>query len=139
MRTRGFYRFSCLQAFMARQVVENDDIARLEYRDKLGFNPGLEAFTVERPIEHPRGINAIEPKPSHEGQRLPVSMRHPAQKRGAASAPAAHPGHVGLDPGLIHKDEPSWVNLVLVRFPALPEALCLGPQLLLSEHGFFYS
>jgi hypothetical protein len=127
MRARGFDRFSGLQAFMARLIVEDDDIARLKKGNELGFNPGLEALTVDRPIEHPRGIDPLEPEPSHEGQRLPVAMRHPAHKRGPTSTPAAHPGHVGLDPGLIHKDEPSWVNRVLVRFPAPSKACCLGP------------
>lgn len=138
MRACGPDRFSGFLAFVAREIVEDHDVGRLEKRDELGFDPGLEAFAVDGAIKHPGRIDAASPEPGHEGERLPVPMGRPALKRGTAFAPAAQTGHVGLDPGLIHKDEPSWINLVLVRFPALAKARRLGPHLLLSEHGFFY-
>jgi hypothetical protein len=39
-------------------------------------------------------------------------------------------GHVGLDPGLVDKDQTLWVNLVLVLFPLLAPTRDVGPVLL---------
>lgn len=124
---------------MARQIIEDNDIAWLQKRDKLGFNPGLKALPINRAIEHPRRVDPVQPQPGHKGQRLPPSLRHIGLQRKASPTPAAHPRHVCLEPSFIHKNKASGIDPMLVCSPARPEAGRSGPGLLLCEHGFFYS
>jgi hypothetical protein len=133
MGSCSFDRSSGFLAFVARQIIKNHDVAWLQKRDELGLDPGIEAGAVDGAVKNPRRVDAIQAEPSHEGERLPASMRDFRLKRGAALAPAAHARHVRLDPCLIHKDKPPWVNFVLMRLPAGAKARRLGPHLFLCE------
>ena len=51
--------------------------------------------------------------------------------------PAARARHVGFGPGFIDKDEPRWINPVLVFFPAEAATGNVWTILFGGEQGFF--
>ena len=60
-------------AFMAAEVVQDDDIARREDRgEKFLLDVKEEGFAVDRPIDHPRRINPSVAQRGDEGQGLPI-------------------------------------------------------------------
>ncbi len=71
MRTGSLDRLPGFRAFVARQIVENHDIARPQKRDELGLDPGIEARAIDGAVKNPRCVDAIEAKPCHKGERLP--------------------------------------------------------------------
>jgi hypothetical protein len=72
-----------------------------------------------------------------EGHGLPMTMGHSCLEALASWPPAAQRRHVGFDPGLVDEDQPPGVNLVLMRFPALPFASDVRSILLGRPNCFF--
>ncbi len=124
-------------AFVRAEIVENDDIARLQGLDELGFDVGSECLTVDRSVENPWRIDAIMPQCRDEGHGFPVTMRRMGNQPFSARAPAAQRRHIRLDPGFIDEDQPRRVNACLVTEPLLTPALELWPQLLGGQNRFF--
>ena len=87
-------------ALMAAEIVEDDDAARLQFRDQELRGPCGEALTSDRAVKHARGNDAVMAQPGDEGQRFPVAMRRLAGQRLALRAPAVGARHVGLGPYL---------------------------------------
>lgn len=91
-------------AFVAAEVVDDDDAAWLEFGDEKLLDPGSEALAIDRPVDHAGRDDAVVLQAGDEGQRLPVSVRHLVDQRLALRAPAVGAGHVGLGPGLLDED-----------------------------------
>lgn len=125
------------RALVRAEIVENDDIAWLQGFDELGFDIGTESLAVDRPIEDPWRLDAIEPQGSNEGHGLPMAVGRIGDKPLAPRAPPTQRRHVRLDPGLIDEDQPCRVNARLVTDPLLASALELWPQLLGGQNRFF--
>lgn len=125
------------RAFVRAEIVENDDIARFQGSDELGFDVGLESLAVDRAVENPWRLDAIEPQGGDEGHGLPVAVGRMGDKPFSARAPATQWRHVRLDPGLIDEDQPLRVNACLVADPLLAPAPELWPQLLGGQNRFF--
>jgi hypothetical protein len=53
-----------------------------------------------------------------EGQGAPAAVRHLGDQPGAASAAPVTPGHIGLGPGLVDKDQARGIKPVLVSLPS---------------------
>ena len=68
---------------MAREVVEDHEIAGPERRDQVLLDPRLEGALVDRPVEHAR---CAQPVPAQAGQGAPPSI-------GPASSAAKTPLH----------------------------------------------
>ena len=60
---------------MTAEIVDDDDVAGLERRHQNLLDIGQEAFTVDRPIDHARRIDAVAAQRGEEGQRPPAAMR----------------------------------------------------------------
>ena len=58
---------------VAGQVVENNDVPRLQERHQFVLHTGQEALRVDRVVEYTRGIDPIVTKYRQEGHRFPVS------------------------------------------------------------------
>lgn len=130
---RGARRF----AFVAAEIVEDDDIAGVERWDELLLDPGGEGASVNRAVGDQRSNDLVMAQPSQEGQGLPVAEWRLADQLGAARRPAAQAGHVGLDPGLIDKDQSGRVQAMLVGFPARPQPRRPRPILFAGQQRFF--
>ncbi len=124
-------------ALVGAEIVEHDDVARLQGFDELGFDIEAEGLAIDGSIEHPGRVNAIMPQRCDEGHRLPVAIRCVGYKPLAALAPATQRRHVGLDPGLVDEDQACWINAGLIAGPLRASARQLRPELLGRQNGFF--
>jgi len=88
------------RAFVRAEIVENDDIARFQGSDELGFDVGLESPAVDRPVENPWRLDAIVPQGGDEGHGLPVAVGRMGDQPFSARAPATQRRHVRLDVSL---------------------------------------
>ena len=61
---------------MGAEVVEDDDVARLEGRNEELFNIGAEAFAVDGPVEQAGRIDAVVAQGGKESRGLPAAMRN---------------------------------------------------------------
>jgi hypothetical protein len=60
---------------MGGQVVQDDDIARLEGRSQLGFDVSLEDAPIHWRVNDERRGERVAAQASNEGLRLPMSER----------------------------------------------------------------
>ena len=124
-------------AFVASEVVDNHDVARLEPRNETLLHPGREQIAVDRAVEDAGCHDGVMPEAADEGQGLPVTLGNLGLKGQTARAPAMDPGHVGFDPGLVHEDQPFRRDAMLVGLPALTEPRDGRPLLLAGDQRFF--
>jgi len=82
---RGAYRTS----LVAAGIVEDDDGAGPERRDRGVFDPGGEAFAVDRSVEETGGLDRVDTQRGAEGRRAPVAVRVASRQALAARCPAA--------------------------------------------------
>ena len=104
---------------MAAEVVHDDDVARLKLRNENLLNISAEAFAVDRAVEQARCGKAVAAQGAEESQRPPVAVGREAAQPFAFWPPSVQWGHVGLNPGLVDKDQASGIELGLPRAPAL--------------------
>src|ERR1700728_393338 len=110
--------------------VHDDDVSRLERRQKDLLDISAEAFAVDRTIEQARRGKAVAAQRAEEGQRAPMAMGRKASYPLASCAPPPQRSHIGLDPGLVDKDETGRIKAGLPGSPALPTACDVGTALL---------
>ena len=89
------------QAFVATEIVGDDNVAGGECRGEALLDPGGEHLAIDRPIQNEGSDDAIVAQAGQKGQGLPMPVRDVGGQSLALRGPAAGPGHVGLDPGLI--------------------------------------
>ena len=124
-------------AFMASEVVGDDDIAGGQGRQEAILHPGGEGIAVDRAIQDEGGDNPVVAQPGEEGQGFPVPVRHKGREPFAARAPATGSGHVGLDPCLICKYQSFRIKLVLMGAPPGPEPRHFRAHLFAGHQSFF--
>ena len=105
-------------ALVTAEVVHDDDIAGLERGGEELFDIALEAFAIDRSVEHARCIDAVMAQSGKEGHRLPMAVRHAGGEPLAPHAPAAQRRHVGLGPRLVDEHQVPGVKPALVELPA---------------------
>ena len=98
---------------VATEIVHDDDVARLELRNENLLNVGAEAFAVDWTVEQARCSEAVTAQGAKECQRPPMTMWREAAHALAFWPPSAQWGHVGLDPGLVDKDQVSGIEVGL--------------------------
>jgi hypothetical protein len=81
-----------------REVVDDDDIALERWHETL-FDIRQEGLSGHGAIKHAWRGHSIAAQAGHEGDRLPVSVRHMADEPIAAQATAAKPQHFGISSG----------------------------------------
>ena len=99
--------------FVAAEIVHDDDVAWLKLWNENLLNIGAEAFAVDRAVEQARCSKAVAAQSAQEGQCPPVTVRREAAHPLAFWPPPAQGGHVGLNPGLVDKDQASRIELGL--------------------------
>ena len=80
---------------LGREVVDDDDVAVPECWRQTLFEIGKKGGSGHWPIHHKGSSHFVMAKPSHECDRLPMSLRHAADQPLAAPAAASKPYHVG--------------------------------------------
>src|SRR5262245_54286678 len=111
-------------AFVAAQVVEHHDVARLQRGDEeLGY-PGQEQATIDGAVEHARRGDAGCTQASQKGHRRPACMRHGGDEALATQRTAMRACHVGgcpvdlLRSSTVDKDQVHRINPTLVALPS---------------------
>ena len=122
---------------MATEIIEDDDVARLQRWGQNLIDIGPEALAVDWTIENPWGLDTITPQGGEEGHCLPVTVRDLCREPPAPRAPTSDWSHVGLDPGFIDEDETGRINPRLIFFPTRTAARHVGAILLGRQHAFF--
>ena len=134
-----FDRRSDALDLVARQIVEDDDIAGLELGNKELLDLGAELLAVDRPVERARRDETVLPQRADEGRRLPVPPRNRADEALAARASAIEPRHLGRGAGLIDKHQIVRSPFGLLRPPLLASFRYVGAILLCGALRLFLS
>ena len=71
-----------------REVVEDDDVARVQGGDQHLFDIREETHVIEGAIEHGRGPQPLEAEGGHDRVRLPVAARRVIVEPRPARTPA---------------------------------------------------
>ena len=119
------------------EIVHDDDVAQFQDGHELLFDIGVKTPAIDRSIEDTRCGEAVAAQCTEEGQCAPVAMRGGAAQALAFRPPASQRGHVGLDPCLVDKDQPTRIEAALPGAPALTIAGDIGAGLLKGEQRFF--
>ena len=137
MSAGGSNGLSYSLAFVAAEIVEDDDVSGFERRHEELLDIGEEPLAVDRSVEDARRVDAFDPERSEEGQRPPVTVRGLADQTLATPRPAPQRRHVGLDPGLVDEHQTMRVDGSLARPPSATATGDIGPVLLTGVCGFF--
>ena len=86
-----------LWAFVDREVVKNDHVARLQGGGELGLDVEVEQVAVDRAVDHPGRVQPVMAQGGDEGLGLPGAERGMVDQALAAWRPPGRLGHVGLD------------------------------------------
>ena len=124
-------------AFVAAQIVEDDDIAGLEGGEQELLDIGEELLTIYGAVEEAGRVDPVTAERGQEGERAPSAVRGLADQALTAWPPAPQGGHVGLGPSLVDEDQ---AGGVYTRLPCAPLPAPPGhvrAVLLSRERGFF--
>ena len=123
--------------FMGGEVIADDHITWGEFGRKNFAQVSQEGRTVHRAIQEPGSSQPVITQGRDEGGTLPVAMRHGGQTALAAFAAPIETAHLGVEPGLIQKDQSPVIPGPALFPPVLPGQLKLWPILLGGAQRFF--
>ena len=115
--------------FVTAQIIHDDNVAGCKRRDKELLDILSEALTVNRLVEHARGVDTITAERREEGHRAPMAIGDFGMEPLTHRRPAAQRRHIGLHPGFVDEDEPGRVKPALILFPLLAPPGNRGPEL----------
>lgn len=124
-------------AFVAAEIVHHHDVSLLQGGSEHLLDIDAEALAVDRPLDHPGGIDPVTAQGREEGGGVPMAEGGVALEARAAGAPAPQGRHVGLDPGLIDEDEAGGVDARLIFQPLLASAGDVRAALLAGDQRLF--
>lgn len=137
MRACSSDRISNRLAFMATQIVHDDDVIGPQLRHQMLGDVVLEDFTVHRPIEYQGRDDAVVTQTGNKCGGAPVPVWSTADQALPTSAASMASMHVGLGPGLIDKDQALGIKAMLIITPSLTCGGDVRTVLLVRQHGFF--
>jgi hypothetical protein len=114
-------------AFVAAEIVDDDDVAAPQGGHQHLLNIGQEACAIDRTVEHAGRIDAVHAQRGNESQGAPASVRGPADETLAPTAPATQRRHVCFDPGLVDEHQPAGINLPPISSPVGAATGDVGP------------
>jgi hypothetical protein len=124
-------------AFVAAEIVHDDDVAGGERRRQDLLDIGEEALAVDRSIDDAGCIDPVGAQCGEERQRPPAAPRDFRNQPLAARTAAMGTRHIGFGPGLVDEDQTGSIELALMRFPAKTPPGDVRPVLLGCVQAFF--
>ena len=124
-------------ALVRAEIVEDDDIARPKSGGERLLDIGSEDRPVDRSVDDQGSLDPVVPERGDKGECLPVAVRDLGRQPLAPRPPAAQRGHVGLDPGLVEKDQTAGSDTRLMGFPPPTLAGDVRAILFGGQRGFF--
>jgi hypothetical protein len=119
------------------EIVEDDDVARLERGHEDLLNVLEEALAIDGSIDEPRCGELIVAQSGQEGHGLPVAVGRLARQSLSARRPPAKRRHVGLGPGFVDEDQPRGVDAPLIGHPLQAAARYIRPVALAGDQRLF--
>ena len=119
------------------QIVHHDDVARAEVRDELLLDVGQKDITVGGRVDRHKAAPAIESESSNHRHRAPVSVRRFPRRFLTDRCPAVVRRRPQSEAGLVEKDQPRRVELVLLGDEGRPLRLDVPAVLFAGDHCFF--
>lgn len=116
-------------SFVTAQIVHDDDVTGRERRHEELLDIVSEALTVDRLVEHARGVDPVMAERREEGHRAPMAIGDLGMKPLTNRRPAAQRRHVGFRPGLVDEDEAGRIKPALILLPLLASPGDLWPEL----------
>ena len=132
-------RMACRIAFplVGAEIVEDNDVARLEGRGEELFDIGAEAFAVDGAVEQAGRIDPVIAQGGKKRRGLPAAMRNLVDEALSFRRPAAQPGHVGFRPGLVDEHQSLGIDAALIGSPSRAMAAYVRTILLARDKGLF--
>jgi hypothetical protein len=124
-------------SLVGAEIVEDDDVARLQRRHEELFDIGVEALAVDGPVEQAGRVDAVVAQGGEESRGLPLALRDLVDEALSPWRPAAQAGHIGLGPGFIDEDQPPGVDEPLIGSPSFAVATYVRAILLACDKGLF--
>lgn len=124
-------------AFVAAQVVHDDDVASRERRYEELLDISGEELAVDRSVDHARCVDPVATQGGKEGERAPFAERRFGMEPFAASGATMGAGHVGFSPGLVDEDEAPGIKPALIFAPLCSPSGDLRTILLAGDQAFF--
>ena len=122
---------------VCRQVVHDDDVARLERGCEDALDVSAEGLAVHGAVEQPGSRDAVEPEGGDEGHGFPVPERRRTLHPLAAPGTPVEAGHLSIDARFIDEDQALGINERPGRVPPSPARGNVRPLLLARRQGFF--
>ena len=122
--------------FVTAEIVEHDDLALGKGRGQDLFDVDAEEFAADRPVGHPRRVDAIVAQRGEDGEGLPMTARNVRAQPLLSRAPAAQRLHVGLHPRFVDERQTLGIDAGLARLPPRSLAGDVGARLLRSDERF---
>jgi len=83
-----------LLAFVAGEVIQDDDVTRLKCRRELRLHIGFEDFPVHRAVDDPGHTQTVAPQRRNERLRLPMPEWRVRSEALSSPSPSAQPRHL---------------------------------------------
>lgn len=122
---------------MTAEIIEHDDIARLECWNQKLLDIGQKNAPVDRSVENAGCGDPVMTQSRQKGQCLPVAMGNPGSQSLTFAATTVRARHVGLGPGFVDKDQTGGIYVGLITLPEPALARDVRPVLLAGQHAFF--
>src|SRR5687768_17364368 len=124
-------------ALVGAEIVDDDDVARLERRHEDLLDVLKEALAIDRSVDEPRRGEPIVTQSGQEGHGLPAAVWRLAWQALSARRPSAKRRHIGLGPGFVDEDQAGGIDAVLVGDPLLAATRYIRPVALAGDQRLF--
>ncbi len=128
---------ACLLSFVASEIIKDNDVTGLQSWCQGLLDPGGEGRSIDGAIEHQGSDDPVMAQARQKGQSFPMAVGNLGEQGFSTRAPTAQARHIGLDPGLVDKDQAGGIKPVLMGFPAFAQSRYPRPILLLGHQRFF--
>ena len=127
-------------ALVAGEVIENDNIARLQCGSELGLDIGVEDHPVHGFVDNPRRGHAITSQAGDEGLSSPMTKGRFGMQPSPSACTPAQPCHLGGRACFIEKDQPMDLLThqgLAPRLPVITRLSYFGTLGFLGQKRFF--
>ena len=122
---------------MGAEIVDDDDVARLERGHENFLDVLEEALAIDGSVDQPRCGEPIVTQSGQEGHGLPVAVGRFAGQPLSARRPPAKRRHIGLGPGFVDEDQARRVDAVLIGHPLQTAPRYVRPVALAGDQRLF--
>lgn len=126
-------------AFMAAEIIDDDNVAGLQCWNEHFCNVEEKALAIDGTIDEPGRFDAIMPKRCQERQSVPMAIGGFGRQAPSFWRPTAQRRHIGFGPSLVDEDEAGRFNARLIAHPLSAPSFDVGAILFAWQKRFFCS